>query len=179
VVSRASLTLEGSLPCKHTDPGHPTPMEVAEGPSALEVAAVEDPAPTVALVVIQPPRVSLVVIQPPRMALVVIQPPRVLKHALSLYCFRGRPHWITPSPVRGGDGDTHFYGFHWSSRSRGQRARCQEPAASSEVTPSHALDIVPVDLPSSSHAPSLPALGLPLLLSNLQVSQPFAPYCSN
>jgi hypothetical protein len=74
VVSRASLTLEGSLPCKHTDPGHPTPMEVAEGPSALEVAAVEDPAPTVALVVIQPPRVSLV----------VIQPPRVLKHALSL-----------------------------------------------------------------------------------------------
>jgi hypothetical protein len=44
VVSRASSTLEGSLPCKNADPSHPTPMEVAEGPSALEVAAAEDPA---------------------------------------------------------------------------------------------------------------------------------------
>jgi hypothetical protein len=45
VVSRASSALEGSLPCKNTDPGHPTPMEVAEEPLALEVAAAEDPAP--------------------------------------------------------------------------------------------------------------------------------------
>jgi hypothetical protein len=45
VVSRASSTLEGSLPCKNIDPSHPTPMEVAEGPSALEMAAAEDPAP--------------------------------------------------------------------------------------------------------------------------------------
>jgi hypothetical protein len=43
VVSRASLTLESSLPCKDTNPSHPTPMEVAEEPSALEVAAAEDP----------------------------------------------------------------------------------------------------------------------------------------
>jgi hypothetical protein len=45
VVSRASLTLEGSLPCKNTDLSHPTPMEVAEEPSTLEVAAAEDLAP--------------------------------------------------------------------------------------------------------------------------------------
>jgi hypothetical protein len=45
VVPRASSTLEGSLPCKDIDPSHPTPMEVAEVPSALEVADVEDPAP--------------------------------------------------------------------------------------------------------------------------------------
>jgi hypothetical protein len=44
VVSHASSTLEGSLPCKDTDPSHLTPMEVAEGPSALEVATAEDPA---------------------------------------------------------------------------------------------------------------------------------------
>jgi hypothetical protein len=44
VVSRASSTLEGSLLCKSADPSHPTPMEVVEGPSTLEVAAVEDPA---------------------------------------------------------------------------------------------------------------------------------------
>jgi hypothetical protein len=45
VVSCASSTLEGSLPCKDTDLSYPTPMEVAKGPSALEVAVVEDPAP--------------------------------------------------------------------------------------------------------------------------------------
>jgi hypothetical protein len=45
VVYRASSTLEGSIPCKNADPSHPTPMEVVEGPSALEVAAAEDPAP--------------------------------------------------------------------------------------------------------------------------------------
>jgi hypothetical protein len=45
VVSRASSTLEGTLPCKDTDPSYPTPMEVTEGPSALEVAAAEDLAP--------------------------------------------------------------------------------------------------------------------------------------
>jgi hypothetical protein len=67
VVSRASSTLEGSLPCKDADPSHPTPMDVAEGPSPLEVAAAEDPSPRVALVVTQPPRVALVAIQPPRM----------------------------------------------------------------------------------------------------------------
>jgi hypothetical protein len=33
-VSRASSTLEGSLPCRDADLSHPTPMEVAEGPSA-------------------------------------------------------------------------------------------------------------------------------------------------
>ena len=43
---------------------------------------------------------------------------------------------------------------------------------------SSALEIVPADPPSSSHAPALPALGLPLFLSNLQVSQLFALYCS-
>jgi hypothetical protein len=52
------------------------------------------------------------------------------------------------------------------------------PVGGAKVTLSSALDIVPADLPSSSHAPALPALGLPLFLSNLQVSQPFALYCS-
>jgi hypothetical protein len=45
VVSHASSTLEGSRPCKDTDSSYSTPMEVAEGPSALEVAAAEDPTP--------------------------------------------------------------------------------------------------------------------------------------
>jgi hypothetical protein len=47
-----------------------------------------------------------------------------------------------------------------------------------EVTPGSALEIVPTDLPSSSHASALPALGLTLFLSNLQVNWRFALYCS-
>jgi hypothetical protein len=57
-------------------------------------------------------------------------------------------------------------------------ARSLPPTGGAEVTPSHALEIISANLPSSSHAPALPALGLPLFLSNLQVSQLFALYCS-
>jgi hypothetical protein len=57
-------------------------------------------------------------------------------------------------------------------------ARSLLPAGGAEVTSNRALEIVPADLPSSSHAPTLPALGLPLFLSNLQVNPPFALYCS-
>jgi hypothetical protein len=44
------------------------------------------------------------------------------------------------------------------------------PADGAEVSLSHAFNIVPVDVPSTSSAPMLPALGLPLFLSNLQMS---------
>jgi hypothetical protein len=44
-VSRTSSTLEGNLQCQDAGLSHPTPMEVTEGPSALEVATTEDPAP--------------------------------------------------------------------------------------------------------------------------------------
>jgi hypothetical protein len=45
------------------------------------------------------------------------------------------------------------------------------PADGAEVSPSHAFNIVPIDAPSTSSIPVLPALGLPLFLSNLQVNQ--------
>jgi hypothetical protein len=50
-------------------------------------------------------------------------------------------------------------------------ARGLLPADEVEVPPSHALDIIPTDLPSPSNVPTLTALGLPLFLSNLQVNQ--------
>jgi hypothetical protein len=53
-------------------------------------------------------------------------------------------------------------------------ARILLPASGAEITPDDALQIVPADLPSSSHDTSPPALGLPLFFSNLQVSQPLA-----
>jgi hypothetical protein len=44
-VSHAPSTLEGSLQCRGVGPDCPTHMEVTEDRSALEVAAVEDPVP--------------------------------------------------------------------------------------------------------------------------------------
>jgi hypothetical protein len=44
-VSRASSTLEGSLRCQEASKDCPTPMEVAEDPSASEVVVAENPAP--------------------------------------------------------------------------------------------------------------------------------------
>jgi hypothetical protein len=44
VVSHASSTLEGSLRCQKVGQDCPTPMEVTEDPSALEVVVAENPA---------------------------------------------------------------------------------------------------------------------------------------
>jgi hypothetical protein len=57
-------------------------------------------------------------------------------------------------------------------------ARSLLSAGGAEITPDNALQIVPADLPSSSHDIAPPTLGLPSFLSNLQVSQLLAFYCS-
>jgi hypothetical protein len=57
-------------------------------------------------------------------------------------------------------------------------ARSLLSAGGAEVPADSALQIIPVDLPSSSHDSAPPALGLPLFLSNLQVSQPLVLRCS-
>jgi hypothetical protein len=44
------------------------------------------------------------------------------------------------------------------------------PADRAKVSSSRAFNIVPVDAPSTSSAPMLSALGLPLFLSNLQMN---------
>jgi hypothetical protein len=58
-------------------------------------------------------------------------------------------------------------------------ARSPPPADGTEVPPGHAFDIIPADLPSSSNVSTLPTLGVPLFLSNLQVSQLSLFYCSH
>jgi hypothetical protein len=57
-------------------------------------------------------------------------------------------------------------------------ARSLLSAGGAEFTPNNTLQIVPADLPPSSHDIAPPALGLPSFLSNLQVSQLIAFYCS-
>jgi hypothetical protein len=170
VVSHASLTLEGSLTCKSADPSHPTPMEVAEGPSDLKVAAAEDPAPEGGAGSDPAPEGGA-----------SSDPAPEGVGACSLSTASMDVHIGSP-PVRSEEAEV----MHVSTALIGQGAlevsepdaRSLPPAGGAEVTPSRALEIVHADLPSSSHAPTLPALGLPLFLSSLQVSQLFALYCS-
>jgi hypothetical protein len=49
-------------------------------------------------------------------------------------------------------------------------ARSLISAGRAELTPDNVLQIVPVDLPSSSYDAAPPDLGLPSFLSNLQVA---------
>jgi hypothetical protein len=160
VVYCASSTLEGSLLCKSVDPSHPAHMDVAEGPSALEVGAAEGPAleggagsdPA-------PEGVRARSFSAASMDVHVGSPP-----------VRSEEAAVTRvSKALAGQVALEAYELD---------ARSLPPADGAEVTPSHGLEIIPADLPSSSHASTLPALGLPLFLSNLQVSQLFALYCS-
>jgi hypothetical protein len=58
-------------------------------------------------------------------------------------------------------------------------ARSLVHASGAELTPDNFLQIVPADIPPSSHDIAPPDLGLPSFLSNLQVSQLLAFYCSS
>ena len=125
--------------------------------------------------VTQPLRVLLVVIQ----LLWVVQAttqPRGCSGGLSFPRLHGCSHWVAPTSVRWGDGGTCFHSFKRTSRLRGRRARCEEPDVCwrAEITPDDALQIILADLPSSRHDTTPPTLGLPLFLSNLQVSWPLA-----
>jgi hypothetical protein len=57
-------------------------------------------------------------------------------------------------------------------------ARSLLSAGGAEVPMDSALQIIPADIPSSSHDSAPPALGLPLFLSNLQVSRSLVLRCS-
>ena len=139
VVSRASSTLEGSLPCKSVDPGLLAPMDVAEGSSALEVAAAEGPAPE---------GVGAGSFSTASMDVHVGSPLVRYEEAVVTHVSTALADQVALEPS---EPDT----------------RSLPPADGAEVPPSHALDIIPADLPSSSGVPTLPALGLPLFLSNL------------
>jgi hypothetical protein len=149
VVSRASSTLEGGLPWKSIDPSHPTPMDVAEGSSALEVAAAEGPAPEGGA---------------------GSDPAPEGVGAGSLSAASMDVHVGSP-PVRSEEAAL----MHVSMALAGQvaleanepDARSLPPADGAKVPPSHVLEIILADLPLSIHAPTLPTLGLPLFLSNL------------
>jgi hypothetical protein len=138
-VSRASSTLEGSLQCRGVGPDCPTHMEVTEDRSALEVAAIEDPAPE-GVQVSSPSHTSMDVH-------VGLSPPRS-DGAMAMHASSASSKQVT---LEVGESD----------------ARSLVSAGEAELTPDNVLQIVLVDLPSSSYDAAPPDLGLPSFLSNL------------
>jgi hypothetical protein len=179
-MSSASLTLEGSLSCQDVGPSRSSPMEVTEEPSALEVATAEDPAPEGGAGSYPAPEgvagsdlalVGSASCNPAPEGVQVSSPSHT---SMDVH--------VGSSPPRS-DGVT---AVHASTALNKQvalevgelDAKSLLSAGWAEFTPDNALQIVPADLPPSSHDIAPPALGLPSFLSNLQVSQLLAFYCS-
>jgi hypothetical protein len=200
-VSRASSTLEGSLRCQDAGQDCPTHMEVTEDPSALEVAAVENPvleegagsylAPEgvagcdLALVgsaSCNPAHEGVLGNDPALVGGASCNPaPEGVQ--VSSPSHTSMDIHVGSSPPRS-DGAT---GMHASMTSDKQVAlevgeldvRGLVSAGGAELTPDNVLQIVPADTPPSSHDIAPSYLGLPLFFSNLQVSQLFSFYCSS
>jgi hypothetical protein len=153
------VTLEGGLAREDTlaldaaDQSHPTPLSTTEGASALEVAAKEDPAPEGGVEGDPGPEgdglgSSSAASMDVHFGSPLVQSEELVVTNLSI---------ALVDPVTLEDSDSYD--------------RNPLPADGAEASPSCALNIVPVDAPSTSNALMLPALGLPLFLSNLQVSR--------
>jgi hypothetical protein len=179
-VSHASSTLEGSLSCRDAGLSHPTPMEVAEEPSALEVATAEDLAPEGGVGSYPAPEgvagsdrafVGSASYNP---APVGVQVGSLSHASMDVHVGSSPPRSDGATTVRASTVLTGQVALEVSDLD----ARSLLSAGGAEVTPDSALQIVPADLPSSSHESATFALGLPLFLSNLQVSRSLALCCS-
>jgi hypothetical protein len=192
-VSHASSTLEGSLRCQDIGQDCPTHMEVTEDPSALEVAVAENPvlegiasshpAPEgfagsdPALVGSASYNPALEGVAGSHLALVGgascnLAPEGV---QVSSPSYTSMDVHVGSSPPRS-DGVMVMHASLASSKQVTLEvgeldARSLTSAGGAEPTPDNVLQIVLVDLPSSSYDAAPPDLGLPSFLSNLQVAQ--------
>jgi hypothetical protein len=175
-VSRASSTLEDSLQCQDAGLSHPTPMEVTEEPSTLEVVTAGDPAPEGGAGSYPAPE-GVAGSDPALVGSASYDPAPKGVQVGSLSHASMDVH-VGSSPPRS-DGAMVV---HASTVLNGRvalevgelDARSLMSTGGAEITPDDALQIVPANLPSSSHDTALPALGLPQFFSNLQVSRPLA-----
>jgi hypothetical protein len=175
-VSHTSSTLEDSLRCQEAGLSHPTPMEATEGPSALEMATLEDLAPEGGAGSYPAPE-GVASSDPALVGSASYDPAPEGVQVGSLSHASLDVH-VGSSPPRSDGAMT----VHASTVVNGQvalevnelEARSLLPAGGAEITPDDALQIVPADLSSSSHDTTPPALGLPLFFSNIQVSRPLA-----
>jgi hypothetical protein len=190
--SRASSTLEGGLRCQEVGQDCPTPMEVTKDPSAVEVAVAENPAPKggaddypapEGVAGNDPAWVGFTSCNPAPEG-VVGSDPALMGNA------RCNP---TPKGVRASSPShtsmdvqvgssppcsDRVIAMHTSlASSEGVALEVGAPdsrilisAGGAESTPDDALQIVLVDLPSSSYNTTSRDLGLPSFFSNLQVN---------
>jgi hypothetical protein len=192
-VSRASSTLGRSLRCQDVGQDCLTHMEVTEDPSALEVAIAENPAPkggagsypTPEGVAGSDPALVDSTSYNPAPKGVAGSDPALVGGAsrnpapegvqLSSPSHTSMDVHVKLSPPRS-DGVMAMHASLALSKQValevGQPdARSLKSASGAEPTPDNVLQIVPVDLPSSSYDVAPPDLGLPSFLSNLQVTQ--------
>jgi hypothetical protein len=191
-VSRVSSTLEGSLWCQEVGQDCPTPMGVIEDPSASEVAVVENPAPKgdaggypapegvagndpalVGSESCNPAPEGVAGSDPAPMGSASCHPAPEGVRASSPSHTSMDVH-VGSSPPRS-DGVIAMRTSLTSSE--GVTLEVGEPdarilisASGAKSTPDDALQIVPIDLPSSSYNTTSHDLGLPSIFSNLQVT---------
>jgi hypothetical protein len=180
-VSHASSTLEGSLQSRDVGPSCLTPMEVTGEPSALEVAAVENPAPQGGVASYPAPE-DVTSSDPALVGSASCNPaPEGVQVSSPSHTYMD-VH-VGSSPPRFDEATM----MHASTASNKQVAldvgelvaRSLVSASGAELTPDNVLQIVLINLPPSSHDIAPPDLGLPSFLSNLQVSQLLAFYRSS
>jgi hypothetical protein len=190
--SRASSTLEGSLRCQEVGPDCPTPMEVTEDPSAVEVAVAENLAPKggagdypapkgvasidpaqVGIASCNPAPEGVASSDPAPMGSASCNPAPEGVRASSPSHTSMDVHVVSSPPHSDGVIVMHTY----LASSEGVALEVGAPddrilisANGAESTPADALQIVPVELPSSSYNTTSHDLGLPSFFSNLQVN---------
>jgi hypothetical protein len=194
-VSSASSTLEGSLRCQEVGQDYPTPMEVTEDPSILEVTVAENPAPKGGAGSYPAPKgvvssdsalVGSASCDPALEGVAGGDPAQVG----GVSC-NPAPEGVQMSSPSHTSMDVHVGSYppqsdgvmamHASLTSSKQvalevgkpDARILISAGVAESTPDNILQVVPVDLPSSSYNAASSDLGLPSFFSNLQVTQLF------
>jgi hypothetical protein len=191
-VSRASSTLEGSLRCQEVGQDCPTPMEVTEDPSASEVAVAENPAPKgdaggyPALEGVAGNDPALVGSTSCNLAPEGVADSDLAPLGSARY--NPAPEGVRASSPSHTSMDVHVgsspprsdevIAMHTSlASSEGIALEVGEPdarilifASGAKPTPNDALQIIPVDLPSSSFNTASHDLGLPSFFSNLQVT---------
>jgi hypothetical protein len=187
--SHASSTLEGGLRCQEVGQDCLTPMGVTEDPSAVEVAVAEDLAPKggaggylapEGVAGNDPARVGIASCNPAPEGVAGSDPAPMGSASCNptLEGVRASSPSHTSMDVHVGSSPPHSDGviaMHTSlASSEGVALEVSAPdtrilisASGAESTPDDALQIVPVDLPSSSYNTTSRDLGLPSFFYNL------------
>jgi hypothetical protein len=168
IASRASSTLERGLKSQEVDLDCSVHMEVAENPSALEVAATENPVSKDGASVYPAPK-GVAGNDPARVGSASYDPvPEGVRAgspshtSMDVHVGSSPPHSDCMAVARA-------LGQEVALEAGAPDARVLIPAGDAELVPNDALQIASVDNPSSSHQLTSHNLGLPSFFSNLQV----------